>query len=80
MIGILKTMIASDSYDEAEVQLEFLTEMSKSFGSKNSQVAFIEGVLHGRKETGRKNFENMEAKLLASNKALDESLKLHIKL
>jgi tetratricopeptide repeat protein 21B len=49
-------------------------------GGRSSQVAFIEGVLHGRKQTGRKNFENMEAKLLASNKALDDSLKLHIKL
>jgi hypothetical protein len=54
--------------------------MSRSLGGKSSQVAFIEGILHGRKETGRKNFESMEAKLLASNKALDESLKLHIKL
>ena len=80
MVGMLKTMIAMDSYGEAEIQLEFLIEMSRSLGGRSSQVAFIEGVLHGRKQTGRKNFENMEAKLLASNKALDDSLKLHIKL
>ena len=80
MVGMLKSMIAKKDFKEAEVQLQFLNEISLSLGGKSSQVAFIEGVLHGRKAVGRKNFKEMEAKLLSSNKALDESLKLHIKL
>lgn len=80
MIGMLKAMIAKSNFQEAEVQLEFLSEMSRSLGGKTSQVAFIEGVLHGRIKIGRGNFGQMEEKLKASNKALDESLKLHIKL
>lgn len=78
MVGLLKTMIAQNKFGEAEMQLEFLIEMTKSLGNKDSQIAFIEGVLHGRKETGRGNFKSMEEKLKAANKALDESLKLHI--
>lgn len=80
MIGMLKAMIAKSNFSEAEIQLEFLSEMSRSLGGKTSQVAFIEGVLHGRRKVGRGNFGEMEEKLKASNQALDESLKLHIKL
>lgn len=78
-IGMVRCQIHKGELEDAESQLEFLKEMSSSMGGRVAAVAFLEGMLQGRRNTGREEFSKMEAKLKDSNRALDEALSLHIK-
>ena len=78
-IGMVRCQILRGEIEDAESQLEFLKEMSNSMGGRNSSVAFLEGMLKGRRSVGRTDFTQMEENLKESNKSLDESLSLYMK-
>lgn len=72
LTGMIQCRIRQGNIDDAEQQLEFVSEIQVSVG-RTSEIAYLEAMLSSRKPYG-----SVEAKITETTRFIDEALKLHI--